>query len=178
MEGRHRRGNGKPADFGESRSCSGDFFESGFFGFVSNIEAGDVSIGWEFLGVALFQEIIGKFGVISGQGGFNDGVIGLESLDDDFGFVEVSATDATDDLGEELESALFGGKIWQRKTAIGLDDADGGEMGKIEAASESLRADEKIDFAGFDIRIEAGEVFIFLIITVETGDVGFREEVF
>lgn len=41
-------------------------------------------------------------------------MVGLEGLDNDICGVEMSASDATDDLSEEVKSALFGGKIGQR----------------------------------------------------------------
>ena len=36
----------------------------------------------------------------------------------------MTASDATDNLGEELEGFFFGGIIGERKTRVGLDDAD------------------------------------------------------
>ncbi len=56
-------------------------------------------------------------------------MIRLIGLDDNRGGVEVTAADATDDLGEELERALFGGEIGEGEAGVGLDDADGGEEG-------------------------------------------------
>lgn len=103
-------------------------------------------------------------------------MIRLISLDDNRGGVEVPATDATNDLGKELKSAFFGGKIRESEASIGLDDADGGEVGKIEPASEGLGADEDVDGTGFDVVIESGEGFGFFIIPVKTGDFSLWEE--
>lgn len=178
MEGGHGRGNGEPRDFGESGGSGSDFFQGGFFGFVSNIKAGEIGIRGKFLGAAFFQKVIGKFGVVGSDGGPDDGMVGLESLNNDFGFIEVAAADATDDLSEELERALFGRKIRERKTAVGLDDADGGKVGKIKPSGESLRADENVDFAGFNLGIETSKILVFFIIAVEASDGGFRKKIF
>ena len=126
--------------------------------------------------LAVFGEIFGKFWKIGFEGGLEDRVVGLVGLDDNRVGVEVTTTDATDDLGEELKSALLGGKIREGEAGIGLDNADGGEMGKIEAAGEGLGADEDVDGASFDIVVQGGEVFGFLVVTVKTGDFGLWEE--
>lgn len=39
-----------------------------------------------------------------------------------------------------------------------------------------MGADEDVNIAGFDIVVERGEVFGFLVVTVKTGDFGFWEE--
>lgn len=103
-------------------------------------------------------------------------MIRLIGLDDNRGGVEVAAADATDDLSEELERALFGGEIGEGEAGIGLNDADGGEMRQIEPASKGLGADEDVNIADFNIIIEGGEVFRFFIIPVKTGDFGLWEE--
>lgn len=103
-------------------------------------------------------------------------MIRLIGLDDNRGGVEVAAADATDDLSEELERALFGGEIGEGEAGIGLNDADGGEMRQIEPAGEGLGADEDVNIAGFDIVVECGEVFGFLVVTVKTGDFSLWEE--
>ena len=126
-----------------------DFGEGGFFGFVGNRETGEMGEWGEMLAAAFFEEIVGESGEISSESGFDDGMIGLKSLEDDIGNVEMSATNAADNLGEQLKSAFLGGEIRQGETGIGLNNADGGEMGEIEAASESLSADEDVDFARF-----------------------------
>lgn len=178
VEGGHGWGNGNSGDFGEGGRRGGDFFQGSFFGFVSNVETSKISIRRQFPGVAFFEEVVGECGIVGRDGGFDDGMVGLESLDDDFGFVEMATTDAADDLSEELESAFFGGKIGEGKTAVGLDDANGGEVGEVEATGKSLSADKNVDFARFDFRIEAGEVLVFFIIAIEASDDSFREEVF
>ena len=153
-----------------------DFSEGGFFGFVSNREAGEVSIGGKFAGAAFFEEIFCEIGEISLYGGLDDRVVWLISLDNDFGTVEMSPTDAADDLGKKLKSSLLGGEIGERKASVGLDDADGSKEGEIEPAGEGLGADEDVNIAGFDVIIEGGEVFRFFIIPVKTGDSGLWEE--
>lgn len=62
--------------------------------------------------LAFFKEIIGKLGVIKRFGGKNDGVLGLESLQENMINIGVTASDATDDLGNELEGAFLGGVVW------------------------------------------------------------------
>lgn len=178
VEGGHGWRNGKPADLRESIGSGSDFLESGFFGFVSNVETCNIGIRREFLSGAFFQEVISEFGVIGFDGGLDDGMIRLEGLNDNFGAIEMTATDATDNLGEKLKSAFFGGKIRERKPTIGLNDADGGKVGEIEAAGEGLSANEDVDFAGFDVGIEVGEIFAFFIVTVKASDGGFRKKVF
>ncbi len=105
-------------------------------------------------------------------------MVGLVGLDNGGGRIEVAAADTTEDLGEELESALGSGKIGERKPGVGLDDADGSEMRQIEAASEGLGADEDVDVAVFDVVIEAGEGVGFFVVAVEAGDFGSGEEFF
>lgn len=103
-------------------------------------------------------------------------MIGLIRLDEDLGLVEVAATNAPDDLGEEFEGALFGGEIGESKAGIGLDNTDGSEVRKVKAASEGLSADEDVDVAIFNRFVETGEIFVFIIIAVETSNFGIREE--
>jgi len=153
-----------------------NFFQGGFFGFVGDGEASEVGERGEVGFLAVFGEIFGKTRKIGFQSSLEDGVIGLIGLDNNRGGVEVAATDATDDLGEKLESAFFGGEIRESEAGIGLDDADGGEMGEIETAGEGLGADEDIDDAGFNVVVEGGEILGFLVIAVKPGDFGLWEE--
>lgn len=102
----------------------------------------------------------------------------MESLDEDIGEVGVTATDAADNLGNELESALFGGIIREREAGIGLNDADGGKVGEVKTFGETLGADEDVDFARFDGVIEGVKGGAFGVISVETSDFGSFEELF
>lgn len=145
-------------------------FQSGALGFVGDGEASEISERREKLFAALSEKIIGKSIKARSEGVVDDGVIGLVSLDDDVGGIEMAATNAPGDLVEELKSAFFGGKVGEREATVGLDDADGGEQGEIESASEGLGADEYINVAGFDILIEVGKVGFFVIVAVKTGD--------
>lgn len=88
-----------------------DFGEGGFFGFIGDGEASEVGKGRELLLTAFSEEVAGKIGIIGTHGGLDDGVVGLVSLDDDIGDIKMSASDATNDLGEKLKTAFFGGKI-------------------------------------------------------------------
>lgn len=126
--------------------------------------------------LAVFGEVFGELREVGFERGLEDGMVGLIGLDDNRGGIEVTAADTTDDLSEELESALLGGKIWEGESGVGLDDADGGEARKIEATSEGLGTDEDVDGTGFHVVVEGGEVFGFFVIAVEAGDFGFREE--
>lgn len=153
-----------------------NFFQGGFFGFVGDGEASEVGERGEVGFLAVFGEIFGKIRKISFQSSLEHGVIGLIGLDNNRGGVEVTATDATDDLGEKLESALLGGKVRESEAGIGLDDADGGEMGEVKTAGEGLGADENIDGAGFNVVVQGGEIFRFLVIAVKSGDFSLWEE--
>lgn len=61
--------------------------------------------------LTFFKEVIGKLGVIKRFGGKNDGVLGLESLKENVINIGVTASDTTDDLGDELEGAFLGGVV-------------------------------------------------------------------
>ena len=91
-------------------------------------------------------------------------------LDKDFGGFKMAAPDAPDDLGKELKSMFFGGEIRERKAGIGLDDANRGEKGEIETASDSLGADNDVDFASFYFVIERVKGFSFFIVGIKTND--------
>lgn len=49
-------------------------------------------------------------------------------------------------------------------------------MRKVETASESLSADEDVDFARFDFIIEGSERTVFFVVSVKTGYFGVRKE--
>ena len=70
----------------------------GFFGFGGNRDTSDEGEGWETLFFAFFEEIGVKTVVIRGEREVNNFVFWLESLDDNRGGTEVTATDATDNL--------------------------------------------------------------------------------
>ena len=61
--------------------------------------------------LAFFEEVIGKLGVIKRFSGKNDWMLGLESLEENVINIGVTASDATDHLGDELKSAFFGGVV-------------------------------------------------------------------
>ena len=48
----------------------------------------------------MLKEIVGKLAKIGGERGLNNGVVGLESLNNNVSGVEMPATNTTDDLGE------------------------------------------------------------------------------
>ena len=49
----------------------------------------------------------------------------LKGLEKNVINIIMSASDATDNLGDELESTFFGGIIRQIKIGVSLDDTDG-----------------------------------------------------
>lgn len=61
--------------------------------------------------LTLLNEIFGKFGVVKRFGGKNDRMFGLKSLEENVINISVTASDTTDDLGNELKSAFFGGVV-------------------------------------------------------------------
>ena len=75
--------------------------------------------------LAFFEEVIGKLGVIKRFSGKNNRMFGLKSLEENVINIGVTASDATDNLGDELESTFFGGIIRQIEIGVSLDDTDG-----------------------------------------------------
>ena len=61
--------------------------------------------------LAFFEEVIGKLGVIKRFSGKNNRMFGLKSLEENVINIGVTASDAADDLGDELKSAFFGGVV-------------------------------------------------------------------
>lgn len=155
-----------------------DFFDGGGLGFHGDGDFGEERERWKMLFFTFFREVGVEFCIIGGERTGYDGVFGLESLDDDGGGIEVATTDAADDLGQEVESAFFGGEIREGEAGVGLDDANRGEIGQIETASEGLGADQDVDVARFDVGIERIEGLIFFVVGVKTGNFGGFEELF
>lgn len=61
--------------------------------------------------LTLLNEIFGKFGVVKRFGSKNDRMLWLKSLEENMINIGVTASDATDDLGNELEGAFLGGVV-------------------------------------------------------------------
>ena len=61
--------------------------------------------------LTLLNEIFGKLGVVKRFGSKNDRMFGLKSLQENVINIGVTASDAADDLGDELKSAFFGGVV-------------------------------------------------------------------
>ena len=80
---------------------------------------------------AFFDEIIVKSKIVGFSGEIDDRRVVLIGLNNDRCGIKVSATDATNDLSEKLESFFFAGEVWQGKTGVGLNNADRGEVGKV-----------------------------------------------
>lgn len=155
-----------------------DVFEGGGFGLVGEGKLGEKAIRWEMGLLAFFEEVLVEGGVVGGKGGLDDGVSGLIGLDNGAGGGEVAATNTAEDLSEEVEGALFGGIVGEGKSSIGLDDADGGKVGEIEAAGESLSADEDVDVAVFDGLVLSVERDGFGVVGIKAGDSGLGKELF
>ncbi len=100
VKSRSGRREDKTGYLGKGRMSSLDFLDGGFFGFVSNGEPGEVSVGRKLAGATFLEEIFGEGGIIGSKGGLDDGVVGLVGLDNDVGEVKVSATNAADNLGK------------------------------------------------------------------------------
>ncbi len=142
MESGHGGRNGEVGVADEGGASGLDLREGGFFGFVGDGETGEVGEGWKLAGAAVLEFVVGEARVVGGDGGLDDGVIGLVGLEDDAGGGEVAAPDAADDLGEEFEGAFFGREVGQGQPGVGLDDANGGEVREVKAARKGLSADE------------------------------------
>ena len=61
--------------------------------------------------LAFFEEVIGKLGVIKRFSSKNNRMFRLKSLEENVINIGVTASDATDDLGDELKSTFFGGVV-------------------------------------------------------------------
>lgn len=169
VEGGHGRRDGERGVFREKSVGGLDFFQGGLFGFIGDGEFGEVGEGWEVAGAAALQLVGGEAGEVGGDGGFDDGVVGLVGLENDTGGGEVAAPDAADDLGEKFEPTFFGREVGQGQPCVGLDDADGREEREVEAARQGLRTDKQINFAGFDRSVEVREAFGTPIVAIEAG---------
>ncbi len=100
VEGRHR---GRDVEFGvltEKLMSLADFGESGFLGFIGDAEASKIRERRHLLLAAFVQEVFGEGRKIVLNGGLDDGMLGLVRLNEDFGNIEVAATDTAKDLGE------------------------------------------------------------------------------
>ena len=148
------------------------------FSFVGDDDFSEIGERREVLFFAFLDEVVVKAEVIGVHREVDDGGGGLVSLDEDGGGIEMTATDATDDLSEEFESFFFSGEVGEGKTGVGLDDADGGEVWEVETARDGLSADEDFDVAVFNFVVESVEGVIFFVVGVETSDGDFREEFF
>ena len=80
---------------------------------------------------AFFDEVIIKPKIVGFSGEIDDRRVVLIGLNNDRCGIKVSATDATNDLSEKLESFFFAGEVWKRETRVGLDDTNRGEERKI-----------------------------------------------
>ena len=90
----------------------------------------------------------------------------------------MTAFGATDDLGDELESAFFGGEIGESEAGIGLGDAESGEFGEIKAFCDYLSADNNVDIARADFVVGFMELFFVVGIGVKARDGCVGEEFF
>lgn len=147
-------------------------------GFESDGNFGEISKGWEVFFTAFFYEIFVKRSIVVFDGVLDDGMVGLEGLDNGFGGFEMTTTDTTDNLSDELKSAFFGGKIRESEPRISLNDADGGKLGQIKTFRNGLSANNNIKIAGFNLMIECIKGLTFGVIGIKTDDFGGFEELF
>lgn len=105
-------------------------------------------------------------------------MVGLKSLDKNIGSVEVTTTNAADNLGKKLESTFFGGVVRERKAGISLNDTDSGKIWQIEAFGNGLGADNNINVAGLNLVVEGVEAGRFGVVGVKTSNAGSLEEFF
>jgi len=106
--------------------------------------------------------------VVSGK--LDGGGVWSGGLDDDFAR-HLSATGAACDLGEELEGAFAGAEVGGVEGEVGIEDADEGDVGEVEALGDHLGAEEDIDFLGAEVAEGIAEgVFSPGGIGVEAGD--------
>ena len=102
----------------------------------------------------------------------------LEGLNENFGGIEVAATDAPDYLGNKLKSAFLGGIIWEKEASISLDNADGGEFWQIETFGDGLGANDDVDFTITNRLVHGVEWAVFGAISIKTHDVCIFEKLF
>lgn len=88
-----------------------DFVEGGTLGLVGDAEAGKIGERWHLLVVAFLEEVIGKLRVVGIDGSLDDRMVGVKRLDEYLGFVEVTASNPPNDLGEQFKSAFLICKI-------------------------------------------------------------------
>ena len=67
------------------------------------------------------------------------GAVGDEGLDEDFAF-HFAAARASGDLGEEGEGALASAEVGGVEGEVGIEDADEGDVGEVEAFGNHLGA--------------------------------------
>ena len=101
--------------------------------------------------------------------------VGREGLHDHLA-LQITATGAAGDLGDELERALAGAEVRDVQAEVGVEDADEGDIGEMKALGDHLGADEDVDL----VRLEGSEgvtqrVFTAHRIRVDAGEFCFRE---
>ncbi len=109
---------------------------------------------------------------IMATGVLDGGMEGGEGLDEDFAF-DIAAAGAASDLGEELKGAFAGAEVGEVQAEVGMDDADEGDVGEVEAFGDHLGADEDVDAAEAEVGEDTAEVVLALEgIGVHAGDAG------
>ena len=94
----------------------------------------------EFLGGEAFEVVV--------AGELDAGALGREGLHDNLAG-HFTAARASGDLGEELEGAFASAEIGNVEGEVGVEDADKGDVGEMEALGDHLGADEQIDLLSF-----------------------------
>src|SRR5262245_25612117 len=89
----------------------------------------------------------GEAGVVVVDGGEDGVVVGRKGLDENAAPF-FAAAGAAGDLSNQLKCPLGGSQVAKMECCVGVDDADEGDIGKIEPLGDHLRAEQDFGLAG------------------------------
>lgn len=93
-------------------------------------------------------------------------------MNDDFSS-HFTTPSSSGDLGEELEGAFSGAEVWRIEGEVGIENANEGDVGKVEPFCDHLGAKEDVDFFGTEVTEGVAKgVFATSGVGVETCDFG------
>lgn len=125
---------------------------------------------------AVFEFLFGVAIVVGMTGELDGRTVGGVGLDEDFTF-DFAASGASGDLGEELEGAFGGAEVGEVEGEVGIENADEGDVGEVEAFGDHLGADEEVDFLGAEVAQGVAElVFAVHDVGVDAGDASGGED--
>ena len=125
--------------------------------------------------MAFFEQIFIKTGIIAACGEANNLVVWLVTLNKNI-TVLMAAIGAPDNLSEELETAFFGGEVWETEVGVGLDNTESAEFREVETLGKHLSTDNNIVGAVVYLLIDAVEFLVGGGVGVEAANLGVREE--